>query len=31
MLIKDVAYLFDKKNLNIIPQNNILKYYCNLK
>ncbi len=30
MLIKAVAYLFDKK-LNIIPQNNILKNYCNLK
>ncbi len=30
MLIKAVAYLFDKKN-NIISQNNIVKYYCNLK
>ncbi len=30
MLIKAVAYLFDKK-LNIISQNNIVKYYCNLK
>ncbi len=30
MLIKAVAYLFDKKK-NIIPQNNIVKYYCNLK
>ncbi len=31
MLIKAVAYLFDLKKLNIIPQNNIVKYYCNLK
>ncbi len=32
MLIKAVAYLFDeKKKQNIISQNNIVKYYCNLK
>ncbi len=30
MLINAVAYLFYKKILNIISQNNIVKYYCNL-
>ncbi len=30
MLIKAVS-IWLKKKLNIIPQNNIVKYYCNLK
>ncbi len=31
MLIKAVAYLFDKKQTEYYSTNNIVKYYCNLK